>query len=87
MEYTPCKRQYTGKSETAFNNRLNNHLKTYTKQTSQKQPFFETAVDSLGIKENVSVLDISINSEDPVDIAIIKYREHPSIIKITENVF
>ena len=48
--------------------------------------FFETAVDSLGIKENASDLDISINSEDPVDIAIMKYREHPSIIKITENV-
>ena len=48
--------------------------------------FFETAVDSLGIKENVSDLDIRINSEDPVDIAIMKYREHPSIIKITENV-
>ena len=48
--------------------------------------FFETAVDSLGIKENVSDLDISINSEDPVDIAIMKYREHSSIIKITENV-
>ena len=49
--------------------------------------FFETAVDSLGIKENVSDLDISINSEDPVDIAIMKYREHPSIIKITESRF
>ena len=48
--------------------------------------FFETAVDSLGIKENVSDLDICINSEDPVDIAIMKYREHPSIIKITESV-
>ena len=47
---------------------------------------FETAVVSLGIKENVSDLDISINSEDPLDIAIMKYREHPSITKITENV-
>ena len=48
--------------------------------------FFETAVDSLGINENVSDLDISITSEDPVDITVMKYREHPSIIKITENV-
>ena len=45
--------------------------------------FFETAVESLGIKENVSE---SISPEDPIDIAIMKYREHPSIIKITENV-
>jgi len=42
----------------------------------------------LGIKEYQSDYDVDINSisNDPIDIAISKYKNHPSIISINENV-
>ena len=50
--------------------------------------FFEHAVDHLGIKEYQSGHNIDINSisDDPIDYAIAKYKNHPSIITINENV-
>ena len=49
--------------------------------------FFEQAVDNLGIQEYQSYHNIDINStsDDPIDYAIAKYKNHPSII-INENV-
>ena len=43
--------------------------------------FFEHAVDNLGIKEYVSDENINTNltSNDPIDNAILKYKNHPSM--------
>ena len=50
--------------------------------------FFEQIVDNLGIQENQSDHNIDINSisNDPIDYAVAKYKNHPSIIMINENV-
>ena len=50
--------------------------------------FFEHAVDNLRIQEYQSDHNIDINSisDDPIDYAIAKYKNHPSIIMINENV-
>ena len=48
--------------------------------------FFENAVKSLGIKENQHILPNTGESTDPVDIAINKFEQHPSILAIKENV-
>ena len=50
--------------------------------------FLEHAVDNLGIQEYQSDHNIDINSisDDPIDYAIAKYKNHPSIIMINENV-
>ena len=50
--------------------------------------FFEHAVDNLGIQEYQSDHNIDINfvSDDPIDYAIAKYKNHLSIIMINENV-
>ena len=48
--------------------------------------FFENAVDDLEIKEYESDLNLDIISTDPIDSAIAKYQNHPSIIMINENV-
>ena len=49
--------------------------------------FFEQAVDNLGIQEYQSDHNIDINSisDDPIDYAIAKYKNHPSIIMINEK--
>ena len=43
-------------------------------------------MDDLEIKECESDLNLDIPSTDPIDSAIIKYQNHPSIIMINENV-
>ena len=50
--------------------------------------FFEHAVDNLGIQEYQSDhnIDIKYISDDPIDYAIVKYKNCPSIIMINENV-
>ena len=50
--------------------------------------FFEHAVDNLEIQEYQSNHHIDINSisDDLIDYAIAKYKNHPSIIMINENV-
>ena len=50
--------------------------------------FFEQTVDNLGIQEYQSDHNIDINSisDDPIEYAIVKYKNHPSIIRINENV-
>ena len=47
--------------------------------------FFENAVHSLGIKTNESTNDNCI-LKNPVEIAIKKYEQHPSINLIKENI-
>ena len=47
--------------------------------------FFKDAVDKLGIIEN-SDLVATTNIEDPVELAIAKFKHHPSILKINELV-
>ena len=48
--------------------------------------FFEHAVDNLGIKEYASDENINLISDDPIDNVILKYKNHPSIIMINQNV-
>ena len=49
--------------------------------------FFEHVVDNLGIQEYQSDHNIKINSisDDPIDYAVAKYKNHPSIIMMNEN--
>ena len=42
--------------------------------------YFSTAVNSLGIIENKSLLTETENLEDPVEIAIKKFENHPSVL-------
>ena len=48
--------------------------------------FFESAVKSLGIKENQYILSNTGESADPVDIALNKFEHHPRILAIKENI-
>ena len=50
--------------------------------------FFEHAVDNLEIQEYQSDHNVNISSisDDPIDYAIEKYKNHPSIVMINENV-
>ena len=48
--------------------------------------FFEHAVDNLGIKEYASDENMNLISDDPIDNVILKYKNHPSIIMINQNV-
>ena len=50
--------------------------------------FFKKAVSNLEIKENHDILDFVDPSEfeDPVDLIIAKYKNHPSILKIKKMV-
>ena len=48
--------------------------------------FFEHAVDNLGIKEYASDENINLISDDPIDNVMLKYKNHPSIIMINQNV-
>ena len=48
--------------------------------------FFEHAVDNLGIKEYASDENNNLISNDPIDNVILKYKNHPSIIMINQNV-
>ena len=46
----------------------------------------ENAVDDLETKQYESDLNLDIPSTNPIDSAIMKYQNHPSIIMISENV-
>ena len=49
--------------------------------------FFKEAVNKLDIKENSYITNLGLsNFEDPVDIAIEKFKDHPSILKIKRMV-
>ena len=48
--------------------------------------FFDNAVKQLNINENRYLLSDTYGIEDPVDIAVEKFRLHPSIVAIKENV-
>ena len=48
--------------------------------------FFDNAVKQLNINENQYLLSDTYGIEDPVDIAVEKFRLHPSILAIKENV-
>ena len=48
--------------------------------------FFDSAVDKLNLKCDKDLLCDPINLTDPVDIAIKKFENHPSIVSIRENV-
>ena len=42
--------------------------------------YFSTAGNSLGIIENKSLLTETENLEDPIEIAIKKFENHPSVL-------
>ena len=48
--------------------------------------FFKNAVSNLGIEENTGFTQSTEGITDPIDIAIHKFKEHPSIVKIKEVV-
>ena len=56
-----------------------------SKVANSSSNFFENAVHSLGIKTNESTND-KHDLKNPVEIAIKKYEQHPSINPIKENI-
>ena len=48
--------------------------------------FFCEAVRSLDIKENTYILSDTAGITDHIDIALLKYEVHPSVLKIKETV-
>ena len=48
--------------------------------------FFESAVKNLEITDPTDYLEDVKNTSDPIDAAILKFRNHPSIKRINENV-
>ena len=44
--------------------------------------YFSNVVESLEIPENIDLLNMTDSIEDPIEKAILKYKRHPSIIKI-----
>ena len=48
--------------------------------------FFKNAIESLEIGENKYLLNDTIGLNNPIDIAIKKFEDHPSILNIKENV-
>ena len=45
--------------------------------------YFESAVKNLGVSEEINTRT-DFESSDPVDIASLKYKYHPSVLKIEE---
>ena len=48
--------------------------------------YFSAAVNSLDIIENISLLTETENLEDPVEIVIKKFENHPSVLLIKETI-
>ena len=48
--------------------------------------YFSTAVNSLDITENKSLLTETENLEDPVEIAIKEFENHPSVLSVKETI-
>ena len=65
----------------------NDEIISDNKEVAQKlNNFFESAVKSLGIIENQSLLSTSNGIDDPIDRIIKKYEIHPSILAIKDKV-
>ena len=47
--------------------------------------YFSTAVNSLGVTENKSLLTETENLDNPVEIAIKKFENHPSVFSVKET--
>ena len=64
-----------------------NYIITEDKELAETfNTFFKDAVNNLNIQENIDLTDPVDHFMDPVDIAIEKYKHHPSILKINEMV-
>ena len=48
--------------------------------------YFSAAVNSLDIIENKSLLTETENLEDPIEMAIKKFENHPSVLSIKETI-
>ena len=48
--------------------------------------YFSAAVNSLDIIENISLLTETENLEDPVEIVIKKFENHPSVLLIKKTI-
>ena len=64
-----------------------NELITEDKEVAEKfNKFFIATVSSLDITENKDLLTDHTNIDDPVEIAVKKFENHPSILDIKKNV-
>ena len=48
--------------------------------------YFRTALNSLDITENKSLLAETENLKDPVEIAIKKFENHPNVLSVKETI-
>ena len=80
---------FTNKGGTKENITLVNEGKIITEDVQVAQTFndfFDNAVNSMNIEEDKYLETDNIRLSDPVEIAIKKNENHPSIIKIKENI-
>ena len=80
---------FTNKGGTKENITLVNEGKIITEDIQVAQTFndfFDNAVNSMNIEEDKYLETDTIRLSDPVEIAIKKIENHPSIIKIKENI-
>ena len=64
-----------------------NEIVSTDEEVSEKfNSFFKNAVTSLEIQENKFLLSDTSGINDPIEIALKKYKVHPSILKIKETV-
>ena len=64
-----------------------NEIVSTDEEVSEKfNSFFKNAVTSLEIQENKFLLSDTCGINDPIEIALKKYKVHPSILKIKETV-
>ena len=59
---------------------------TENKVAKTLNQYFSTAVNSLDITENKSLLTETENLEDPVEIAIKVFENHPSVLSVKETI-
>ena len=78
-------------AEAQFNNvmidKVGNALERKREELAKTfNTFFVQSVKSMNINENKALLNTTGNLTDPVDIALKKFENHPSILDIKENV-
>ena len=60
------------------------HIQTiYWRKQNRILKYFESAVKNLGVSEEINTRT-DFESSDPVDIAPLKYKYHPSVLKFKE---
>ena len=82
----PLFSNYNGGSKKITLREGENIISNYEELAKTFNTFFVQSVKSMNINENKALLNTTGNLTDPVDIALKKFENHPSILDIKENV-